>query len=101
MPMTLTTRAALLGSTLLASLAASGAWAQEAPSQLDELVVTGSRIPRPNLDQPTPVATLSTAIIENSGPQNLGDILTQLPAAGFSGTVRANSNNFGNGAGIS
>ena len=104
-----TYRGVLLGTTLLAGIAmASGAWAQAttptkaaATGTLDELVVTGSRIPRPNLEQPTPVAVLSTQVIENAGPQNLGDIITQLPAVGFGGTVRANSNNFGNGAGVS
>src|SRR5204863_441170 len=28
-------------------------------------------------------------------------VITQLPSVGFTGTVRANSNNFGNGAGVS
>ncbi len=101
----LTRRSALLGTTLLAGLAmagaASAAAAAPANPTVGELVVTGSRIPRPNLEQPTPVAVLSSAIIQNAGPQNLGDIITQLPAVGYSGTVRANANNFGNGAGVS
>jgi iron complex outermembrane receptor protein len=97
-------RGVLLGTSLLAGMAmASGAWAQAATpgNQLDELVVTGSRIPRPNLEQPTPVTVLSSQIIANAGPQNLGDIISLLPSVGYSGTVRANSNNFGNGAGVS
>lgn len=64
------------------------------------IVVTGSRIARPNLDQPTPVSTLSPQQIQNAGTQNLGDIISQLPAVGFSGTVRANSNSFGNQSGL-
>ena len=55
----LTKKGALLGSTLLAGMAmASGAWAQATtqPTTVGELVVTGSRIPRPNLEQATPVA---------------------------------------------
>ncbi len=106
----LTKRCVLLGTTLLSGLAmAQGAWAQTtksttaaaAATDVGELVVTGSRIPRPNLEQPTPVAVLSAQNIENAGPQNLGDIIDKLPAVGFDGTVRANSNNFGNGAGLS
>ncbi|WP_372786926.1 TonB-dependent receptor plug domain-containing protein [Phenylobacterium sp.] len=99
-----TKKGALLSTTLLAGLAmAGGAWAQAVPTPatVGELVVTGSRIPRPNLEQATPVAVLSTQTIENAGPQSLGDIITSLPAMGFTGTVRANSNNFANGAGIS
>jgi len=100
-----TKKAVLLATTLLAGMAAaSGATAQQQAansSVLQELVVTGTRIPRPNLDQPTPVAVLSQQVIQNAGPQSLGDIITQLPEAGFTGTLRANSNNFGNGAGVS
>ncbi len=103
-----TTRGVLLGTTLLAGLSmANGVWAQASQtkvattSTLDELVVTGSRIPHPNLEQPTPVAVLSTQVIENAGPQSLGDIIATLPSVGFGGTVRSNSNNFGNGAGVS
>jgi outer membrane receptor protein involved in Fe transport len=100
-----TKKAVLMASSLLAGLAMAGgaAAAEEAAnsSTVGELVVTGSRIPRPNLDQPTPVAVLSQQVIQNAGPQSLGDIISQLPEAGFTGTLRANSNNFGNGAGVS
>ncbi|HZZ67435.1 MAG TPA: TonB-dependent receptor plug domain-containing protein, partial [Phenylobacterium sp.] len=107
----MTKRRMLLGTTLLAGMAmAGGAWAQTSatksttvaantPAEASELIVTGSRIPRPNLEQPTPVAVLSTQVIENAGPQNLGDIITELPSVGFGGALRANSNNFGGGAG--
>jgi outer membrane receptor protein involved in Fe transport len=109
--MNMTKRRMLLGTTLLAGMAmAGGAWAQTSatksttvaantPAEASELIVTGSRIPRPNLEQPTPVAVLSTQTIENAGPQNLGDIITELPSVGFGGALRANSNNFGGGAG--
>ena len=105
---TLTRKPILLGTTLLAgAVMAGGAWAQAAPkpaadqNTLQELVVTGSRIPRPNLEQPTPVSVISPTMIQQAGPQNLGDIIAQLPAVGNTNTVRANSNNFGNSAGIS
>ena len=86
-----------MGTTLLAGLAmASGAWAQALrrprrlrpapPRTWSELVVTGSRIPRPNLEQPTPVRCSRRQVIENAGPQSLGDIIAQLPAVGFTGT---------------
>ena len=102
-----TRRGALLGTSLFAGLAmTSGAWAQAAGAPagnntLTEVVVTGTRIPRPNLEQPTPVSVLSPTIIDQAGPQNLGDVIAQLPAVGTTNTVRSNSNNFANTAGIS
>src|SRR5581483_10548289 len=98
-------KSVLMAGSLLAGLAmAGGALAQQRqPAAVDvgELVVTGSRIPRPNLELPTPVAVLSQQVIQNAGPQSLGDVISELPAAGMAGTLRSNSNNFGNGAGVS
>lgn len=74
--------------------------AQEDTS-VSELVVTGSRIPRPNLDQPTPVTTVNSIAIENAGTSSLGDILSQLPALASTGTVRANSDSGANLGGLS
>src|SRR5689334_2378783 len=93
------TKSVLMATSLMAGLAAaSGAWAADPAANsntLQELVVTGTRIPRPNLDQPTPVAVVSQQVIQNAGPQSLGDVISELPAAGMSGTLRSNSNNFG------
>ena len=98
----ITRKPALLGTTLLAGvLLAGAASAAESVATVGELIVTGSRIPRPNLEQPTPVSVISPTVIEQAGPQNLGDIINQLPGVGSTATVRANSNNFSNTAGIS
>lgn len=70
-------------------------------AEVQGVVVTGSRIARPNLDQPTPISVLSPQQIQDAGTANLGDIIAQLPSVGTGYTNRANSNNFGNGAGIS
>jgi outer membrane receptor protein involved in Fe transport len=87
---------------LLAAAPSGAASAQPAAAdgQLSELVVTGSRIPRPNLEQATPVAVLTPSLIDAGGPQSLGDIIAQLPQVGSLGTLRANSNNLGDSAGI-
>ena len=90
--------AAILPSTALAQDAVQP---QAAASEVEELIVTGSRIPRPNLEQPTPVATVGEAMIDNSGTTSLGDILAQLPALSSSGTVRANSDSGANLGGLS
>lgn len=83
----------LAGSLLSGVLAltfASQAQAQVA-NEVEELVVTGSRIARPNLEQPNPITTVTSQSIRNAGTASLGDVLAQLPALSSSGTVRANS----------
>ncbi len=90
--------AAFGAGTLLATAMAGPVMAQTAPANADDsttvqtVVVTGSRLPRLNLDQPTPVSVLSSAQIQNSGVTNLGDILSQIPALGFAGSIRGNEN---------
>lgn len=84
-----------------AACAQSSGEAATVAKSVDELVVTGSRIPRPNLEQPTPVATLNVTALENTGTSSLGDALAQLPALASSGTVRANSDSGANLGGLS
>jgi outer membrane receptor protein involved in Fe transport len=45
-----------------------------------EIVVTGSRIARPEIDSPSPVVSISSATLEQSGRTNLTDFLVQNPA---------------------
>lgn len=77
------------------------AFAQEAGLEtIEEVMVTGSRIMRANLEAPTAVTTLDSAAIEFSGQLNTADILRSLPAAGVSGLSSTNSNFFTSGGGI-
>jgi outer membrane receptor protein involved in Fe transport len=46
----------------------------------ETVVVTGTRIPRPAYDLPSPVATLSSAEIQRSGTINLTDYLKRVPS---------------------
>ena len=46
----------------------------------DEIVVTGSRIRRPNLDSPVPVTTLQGEAFFQTGSTSVGDVLNDLPA---------------------
>jgi iron complex outermembrane receptor protein len=65
-----------LGSTALAAVfGATSVFAQTAPppASSTEIIVTGSRIARTNLEQPTPVSVLSPQVIQNAGTPNLGD----------------------------
>lgn len=71
-----------------------------AEKKVEKVVVTGSRIPRPNLTQPTPVTTINEERIRDAGTSNLGDIVAQFPALSSNGTVRANSDSFADSGGL-
>ena len=75
---------------------AAPAFAQDTtqPTEVQEIVVTGSRIARPNLESPTPVSVIDQRMIEATGQVNTGDIIRQLPAAGVSALTPTNSNFF-------
>lgn len=99
----------LFGTTVLAGFIAMSAPAavHAAPAaqdpeatELGEVVVTGSRIARPNLEQPAPVSTITEQAIINSGTTNLGDILAELPGMGRTNTVRANADSGGDLVGL-
>jgi outer membrane receptor protein involved in Fe transport len=67
--------------------AAAAAQADTQPSQTPEasdsgqtIVVTGSRIRRPNLDSPVPVTTLQGEEFFHTGTTSVGDVLNELPA---------------------
>ena len=76
----------------LAALAAvsPAAVAQMESSQVETVVVTGTRIPRPEIDLPNPVATLGSDEIEHSGTTNLTDFL-KTHASGLAGTSQDGS----------
>lgn len=54
----------------------------------DAIVITGSRIARPELAFPNPVQSFTSAGIEQSGDTNLTDFLTDSPALVGSTTIR-------------
>lgn len=61
------------------------------PSAADDgsdeaIIVTGSRIPRPNFDSAQPVVVLGSDQIEQRGYTNLADALEELPAFGVPGS---------------
>lgn len=63
----------------------------------DEIVVTGSRIRRPDLETPNPMISLGADTLQSAGSTNLTDILTGYPALIGSSTSADNS---GSDAGI-
>ena len=92
--------------TTLLSAAAMGAALQVAPSAaqdteaLDEIIVTGSRIPRANLTAPTAVTTIDAEVINQSGLINVADILRAVPSFGVSALSSSNSNFLTTSAGV-
>jgi iron complex outermembrane recepter protein len=57
----------------------------------EAIIVTGSRIVRPELEASTPIQVVSSESIASQGSQNISDILNELPAVGI-GTSRTNTN---------
>ena len=77
--------AATLGSSLVfgsAVLPSQLALAQEGAEEIEEVVVTGSRIRRNPLDEPVAIMDITAGDIESTGLTNLGDALRQLPLTG-------------------
>lgn len=93
---------ALIGSVAVASsIIAAPASAQEASEESaeDAIIVTGSRIARPDIEASTPVQVVSSDVIATQAAPNVADILSQLPAAGI-GSSRTNSNFSTSGNGV-
>lgn len=63
------------------------------------VVITGSRIARPNLESTNPIATVTGQDLTERGTPNIGDALAELPALGSTFT-QANSTRFIGTAGI-
>jgi len=98
----------------VAALSAGGAYAQAASqpaaapaaTQVQEFVVTGSRIPQPNLTSVSPVTTVNAQAIKLQGTTNVEDLINNLPQAfadyggfesnGASGTATVDLRGLGN-----
>jgi len=77
----------------LATILAAPAFAQQEDEQLDEVVVTGSRIARPgDFGNSSPVDTIDRSSIEKAGYANLQQLLEKLPANG-NGAFSTRGNN--------
>lgn len=103
------TRNRLLTTTMIGGFAALAmavpAMAQTAPqtppqeeAELDEIIVTGSRIARSNFTSESPVTVVTGEQISNSGQVGLGEVLRQELASTPSGGFNQSSNLSGGGA---
>ena len=91
-------RHALVANALVVMACAA---AQAAEEPIAEIVVTGSRIARPDIEASTPVQVLSGQAIDMQGSPNVSDILAELPAVGTPGLSRTNSNFLTSSNGVS
>ncbi|WP_444919062.1 TonB-dependent receptor plug domain-containing protein [Microbulbifer sp. JMSA003] len=84
----------------LGTLASAGIFAQESVpgADVEEVVVTGSRIARDPLSTTGPITLVDSEAIQRSGVGTIDELLNQLPSMGTTG-INANDNN--GGAGLS
>jgi len=96
----------ICGASLMASQAhAAAAAAATAPAEVAEVVVTGTRIPTPNLTSVSPVTSIGAADIKAQGVTRVEDLVNSLPQAfaaqgssyanGSSGTATVNLRGLG------
>ncbi|MEG1453772.1 MAG: TonB-dependent receptor plug domain-containing protein, partial [Brevundimonas sp.] len=72
---------------------------QEEVSAVSDIVVTGSRIRRPNIEAATPVAVVDAGEIEAIGSTNLIDVMARQPSAGLGSSASSTTNSV-NGQGL-
>jgi outer membrane cobalamin receptor len=81
----------MISGVAVAALSAGGAYAQAAAAaapaatngatQVQEFVVTGSRIPQPNLTSVSPITTVNSQSVKLQGTTNVEDLINNLPQA--------------------
>ena len=82
----------LIMAACLLSPISQSTFAQEDEPAIEEIVVTGSRIPRADLDGVAPVATYSAEDIARSGATSIGQLLREIPSvAGGAQTTQINN----------
>lgn len=70
--------------------------AADQPAQVDEIVVTGSRLQRSGIDAPTPTMAMTAETIEAKGITNVAEMLNEMPQVA-TGLSNANTSySFGN-----
>ncbi|MES1973027.1 MAG: TonB-dependent receptor [Pseudomonadota bacterium] len=86
------------------ALTASPAFAQSADTAPEaantDIVVTGSRIARPEIDSAIPIAVINSQQIQSQGITNVQDLAQKLPQVGIPGISKTNSNFATTGNGI-
>lgn len=85
------TAAPALAQTTTSGETSAQAEGSPAQPQGEEIIVTGSRIARPELEANVPIAAIPAEALEQDAAINIQDTLSELPQVGI-GTSRTNSN---------
>lgn len=88
--------ALVTAATMSAGLYGATSVAQEVKA-LEEVVVTGSRIARPDLESASPVTVISGAAIADAGITDIGDLVQKIPSMAGS-PIGTTTNNGGDGS---
>ena len=88
-------------SVVSATLSFAATPKEEEEEDITEVVVTGSRIARPDIEASTPVQIINAEAIAEQGAPNVADILQELPSVGTPGLARSNSNFLTSSNGVS
>ncbi len=64
---------------------------------LDEIIVTGTRIVRDGFQSPTPVTVLAEEALDAAAPENIADLVNDLPSVVGSATPQTSNLSFSNG----
>lgn len=93
-------RLAMLSGTVAAASQAAPALAADgtAVDELDEVVITGSRIRRVDTETASPVQVLTEAAIKEAGVATIGELMQKLPMIGGAATNPTVNNGGGDGA---
>jgi len=92
-------RALCVGTSGLAIIAAaSPVFAEELPAEVQEVVVTGSRIRQSDLASAAPITVITAEAIQDSGAVNVAQVLNRMPEFG---SQSAQEQGFGSSPGLS
>lgn len=86
---------AVSSATLLAAGFGGAAYAQEETIELEEVIVTGSNIPRAVSDAPSPISVIDSLDIQLSGYTNTADILRDSAYNSFGSYSERSGSSFG------
>ncbi|MGE4064292.1 MAG: TonB-dependent receptor plug domain-containing protein [Rhodospirillaceae bacterium] len=89
---------------LLCAISATGgldpAWAQEPQgANLEEIVVTGTRVIRDGYEAPTPLTVMSAEDLQKAAPANIADFVNRMPALLAQSTPQSNRTSVTSGGG--
>lgn len=69
--------------------------AQSPPQDIEQIIVTGSRIARPDFESASPIVSITADAFERTGSTSVDTVVSQLPQ--FTPDITSTSNNPGNG----